>query len=136
MYSPGWAGLLEVMTSPLAACKAAAETLGFEPQVTFKGPVDTVVPVPMAEQLLPTLREALSNAVRHAGASAVTVTVAVDGEDVLLVVADNGKGLPENGRRSGLANMEQRATDLGGRFTATNGVGGGAEIAWRVPLRR
>ena len=35
---------------------------------------------PVADQLLPTLREALSNAARHAGASAVTVTVAVDGE--------------------------------------------------------
>ena len=120
----------------LAACKAAAEALGFEPEVTFKGPVDTVVPVSLADQLLPTLREALSNVARHAGASAVTVTVAVDGEDVVLAVADNGKGLPQNGRRSGLANMEQRAEVLGGTFTATNGLGGGAELVWRVPLRR
>ncbi len=75
----------------------------------------------MADQLLPTLREALSNVARHAEASAVTVTVAVDGEDVVLAVADNGKGLPPSGRRSGLANMEQRANDLGGTFTATNG---------------
>ena len=125
-----------VRFSVLAACQAAAEALGFEPEVTFKGPVDTVVPVSLADQLLPTLREALSNAARHAGASVVTVTVAVDGECVVLAVADNGKGLPANGRRSGLANLEQRAEGLGGTFTATNGLSGSAELVWRVPLRR
>jgi signal transduction histidine kinase len=122
--------------SVLAACNTAAEALGFEPEVTFKGPVDTMVPVTLADQLLPTLREALSNVARHATASAVTVTVAVEGEDVSLAVLDNGKGLPANGRRSGLANMEQRAGDLGGTFTATNAAAGGASLLWRVPLRR
>jgi signal transduction histidine kinase len=122
--------------SVLAACNAAADTLGFEPEVTFKGPVDTMVPVTLADQLLPTLREALSNVARHAAASAVTVTVAVEGEDLSLAVVDNGCGLPANGRRSGLANMEQRASDLGGTFTATNEPAGGASLLWRVPLRR
>lgn len=122
--------------SVLAACNAATEALGFEPEVTFKGPVDTMVPVALADQLLPTLREALSNAARHAGASAVTVTVAVDGEELSLAVADDGKGLPPDGRRSGLANMAQRAGDLGGTFAATNAPAGGAALLWRVPLRR
>jgi signal transduction histidine kinase len=122
--------------SVLAACNAAAQTLGFEPEVTFKGPVDTMVPVTLADQLLPTLREALSNVARHAAASAVTVTVAVEGEDLSLAVIDNGCGLPATGRRSGLANMEQRAGDLGGTFTATNEPAGGASVLWRVPLRR
>jgi signal transduction histidine kinase len=122
--------------SVLAACQTAAETLGFEPEVTFRGPVDTLVPASLADQLLPTLREALSNAARHANATSVTVTIAVEGEDVSLAVADNGKGLPSGGRRSGLANMEQRARDLGGSFTAGNGPDGGASLVWRVPLRR
>ena len=53
---------------------------------------------------------------------------------VELVVTDNGKGLPEGGRRSGLANLGRRAVDLGGTFVAERGADGGTCVRWRVPL--
>jgi signal transduction histidine kinase len=50
------------------------------------------------------------------------------------VVTDNGKGLPSGGRRSGLANLARRASDLGGDFRAEPATAGGTEVRWRVPL--
>ncbi|HEU5034399.1 MAG TPA: GAF domain-containing protein [Mycobacteriales bacterium] len=118
----------------LTAIRAAAGSLGFEPEVSFRGPVDTLVPAPVAEQLLAVVREALSNVARHAGASAAQVDVRAEPDGVQLTVTDNGKGLPAGGRRSGLANLATRARDQSGTFTATAGASGGTVVTWRVPL--
>jgi signal transduction histidine kinase len=118
------------------ATHGAASSLGFEPKVTFTGPVDSLVPAATAEQLLAVLRESLSNTARHSGATAVSVEVSVVSDDVTLVVRDNGKGLPEGGRRSGLANLASRARDLGGTFRAESvpEPGSGTVVEWRVPV--
>jgi signal transduction histidine kinase len=116
------------------AVQVAAETLGFSPRVTFTGPVDALVPAPIAEQLLAVLREALSNAVRHADASDVEVDLEADPSRVMLTVRDNGRGIPESGRRSGLANLASRAKDVGGTFDARRGAEGGTVIEWCAPL--
>jgi signal transduction histidine kinase len=120
--------------SVLEACGVASDPLGFEPDVTFRGPVDTLVTSAIAEHLLAVLREALSNAARHADASSVSVDVGIEGNVLSLVVADDGNGIPAEGRRSGLANLATRAEQLGGTFEATAGETGGTEIVWRVPL--
>ena len=65
--------------------------LGFAPSLRLVGPLDEEVPGAVGEQLLVALREALSNAARHAGASSVDVTVDCGG-DLVLRVRDNGKG--------------------------------------------
>jgi signal transduction histidine kinase len=123
-----------VRSAVLAAARAASTSLGFDPSVAFEGPVDTVVPAAVGEQMLAVLREALSNAARHAAATAVSVTITADVSSVSLVVTDDGKGMPTNGRRSGLANLERRAADLGGTFTAAPRPGGGTAVTWQVPL--
>ncbi|MFL6099423.1 MAG: GAF domain-containing protein [Actinomycetales bacterium] len=123
-----------VRTMVLDTCAAAAASLGFDPEVTFKGPVDTLVPATVGDHLLAVLREALSNAARHAAASSVTVALSADPRLVRLVVADDGKGLPADGRRSGLTNLATRADELGGTFHAATRDGGGTEIQWQVPL--
>ncbi|MGV7637484.1 ATP-binding protein, partial [Mycobacterium kansasii] len=56
----------------------------------------------------------VSNAVRHAGGTRVTVTVIASGEAVTVEVADDGKGIPDGGRRSGLRNLATRAELRGG----------------------
>ena len=113
--------------------RQAAESLGFEPRVVFTGPIDTLVPGRIAEQLLAVLREALSNAARHADATAVEVEVQAGPTEVALFVRDDGRGLPESGRRSGLANLANRARDVGGSFEARPGDSGGTVIEWRAP---
>ncbi|HET6818622.1 MAG TPA: GAF domain-containing protein [Mycobacteriales bacterium] len=123
-----------IRSAVLTAARAASTSLGFEPSVAFAGPVDTVVPPGVGEQMLAVVREALSNAARHAGAKSVSVSITADPSSVVLVVVDDGKGLSAGGRRSGLANLERRAADLGGTFTAENRDGGGTVVTWQVPL--
>jgi signal transduction histidine kinase len=118
----------------LRVTKLAAPALGFEPEVTFRGPVDTLLSGTTGENLLAVLREALTNVARHAAATSVAVTVSAQPEFVELVVTDNGRGLPAEGRRSGLANCAARAADLGGSFSAATGENGGTVLRWTVPL--
>jgi signal transduction histidine kinase len=110
------------------------ESLGFAPAMRLDGLLDTVVDEATGEHLIAVLREALSNAARHAHATRVDVSV-VAGADLLLRVADDGVGIPETGRRSGLANMASRAKSLGGEFDIRPGETGGTGLEWRVPLR-
>ncbi|MBO0837217.1 MAG: GAF domain-containing protein, partial [Actinobacteria bacterium] len=107
--------------------------LGFAPTLQLDGPLDTGVPAEVADHLLSALREALANVARHAGASSVQVLVAAKGE-LSLIVSDNGKGISEDGRRSGLANLEQRARQYGGALTVEAAAGGGTQLHWHVPL--
>jgi two-component system, NarL family, sensor histidine kinase DevS len=92
------------------------------------------VPADVAEHLLGALREALSNAARHAAATRADVTVEV-GSDLILRVIDNGTGMGPSTRRSGLANLADRAEALGGRLQLGAAEGGGTELDWRVPIR-
>jgi signal transduction histidine kinase len=119
----------------VATCREASRALGFEPRVAFHGPVDTMTTEAVREQLLPTLREALSNIVRHAHATRVAVTVSVEDADVVLEVADNGSGIEAqvHGGR-GIGNMAERAKTLGGHCEIRTGEPSGTMIEWRVPV--
>lgn len=121
----------------LQATRRAGESLGFEPEVRFDGAVDTLVPAHVGEQLLAVLTEALSNAARHAQATRVEVVVSATSDQARLRVRDDGVGLPEGGRRSGLANVAARARDLGGTCHAepVPAPDHGTVIDWQVPLR-
>lgn len=120
----------------LQTAQNAVGTLGFAPEVVFSGAVDTLVPSQVGEQLLAVLRESLSNVARHAAASSVRVEVSTSPEAVDLSVTDNGGGLGEGSRRSGLANLARRAHDLGGTFSAERLAAPehGTAVRWQVPL--
>ena len=108
---------------------------GLAVDLHVSGPIDTLVPAAVADHFLAALREALSNAVRHAKASLVSVTV-LAGEELRLEVADDGIGIGGDTRRSGLANLQQRAVELGGRLRTVPGLDGrGTCVHWAVPLR-
>ncbi|WP_254879038.1 GAF domain-containing sensor histidine kinase [Streptomyces sp. NA04227] len=115
--------------------------LGFRPGHHFAGPVDAVDPV-TGKNLIAALREMLSNAYRHAHAGRIevvvdaTVTLADGRPGVRLSVADDGVGIPEDGRRSGLANLERRAESLGGASWRGGGIGqggAGTTVYWQAP---
>ena len=65
--------------------------LGFDPQLRFDGAIDTLGDA-VADHLLPTLREALSNVARHAAATSVEVKLSATPESLMLRVVDNGIG--------------------------------------------
>jgi PAS domain S-box-containing protein len=118
--------LLEVVTDATGA-------LGFEPRLQFDGPIETI-DIQIAENLVPVLREALSNIAHHAQARNVRVAVRA-ADDVILTVSDDGVGVPDEvlGGR-GLGNLTERARSLGGAFDIRPQVTGGSLLTWRVPM--
>jgi signal transduction histidine kinase len=108
-------------------------SLGMSSALRLNGRLDSHIPGGIAEDLLHALREALSNAARHGQATWVEVTVQAD-HDLALLVRDNGTGIKDTSRRSGLANLARRAEHHGGTLTVGPGGGGGTELQWRVPL--
>jgi signal transduction histidine kinase len=117
----------------LALVDEMTQMLGFPPALQLTGRLDDDVPDDVAEHLLSALREALSNVARHAGASKVEVSVQAAGE-LCLSVVDNGSGIKNTRRRSGLGNLEQRAASLGGSMRVGAAAGGGTSLSWKVPL--
>lgn len=119
----------------LTEADRAAESLGFTPALRMTGLLDTLVPRHIADHLLAVLREALSNAARHAHATMVEVAAEVADGLVRLRVSDNGRGTdPSVTRRSGLANLRSRAEDLGGTFSLSPNQPSGTVLEWAVPL--
>ena len=115
----------------------ANRVLGFTPALRLNGPVESVLSDEMSVEMMASMREALGNVARHASASKVDVTVAVEVDQVVMRVTDDGVGPPTNGGRSsggnGLINMQARAAALGGDCTLAAGDGAGAVLTWCVP---
>ena len=110
----------------------SAATLKFRPQLSFEGPVRTLVTSDLVPDLLAVLGEALSNAARHAFATSGSVTVTA-GEEIVLTVSDDGRGMDQDVVESGLANIRRRAEQRGGTFRVDSAPGGGTTLRWAVP---
>jgi signal transduction histidine kinase len=122
--------------SVLKLTQDLAPMLGAHPEVTFFGPVDSGVPKPLADHLLAVMREALTNAGKHAQATRFVVTVTA-ADDLSLEVTDNGSGirLPlAGGKGRGLPNLRHRAENHGGTLEIQVPDDGGTRLVWRVPL--
>jgi signal transduction histidine kinase len=101
--------------------------------VRMHGPM-TAVGGELADHAEAVTAEAVSNGVRHSGASRLTVEISVADMFVLDVI-DNGSGIPVgNSRNSGLANMKRRAEQLGGACEITGPPEGGTRVHWVAPL--
>jgi signal transduction histidine kinase len=110
-----------------------APLLGFSPALRFTGPVDTIVPDEVVADLIAVIREALSNVARHAHASAADVELAATPDELTVDVTDNGVGIGESQRRSGLANLTRRAERYGGSLTLPDHEG--THLRWTIPLK-
>jgi signal transduction histidine kinase len=114
----------------------ARDALGFLPRMQFNGPVDTSVSTEVADEAAAVIREALSNAARHARATRAEVVVSTTGEEVHVVVSDDGIGVRRSAATGGhgLRNMASRAEALRGVFEVRSEPGEGTTISWRIPL--
>ena len=92
-----------------------------------------------AVSLFRILQESLTNVVRHAQASAVTVSLKSDLASLRLTVEDDGIGISEERRKDhgslGLIGMEERARFIDARLSIEPGSGGGTRVAADLPLR-
>jgi signal transduction histidine kinase len=103
------------------------------PSVRISGAIDTLVNEELAGHATAVLREAVSNAVRHAHAGSIQITVEA-GTDLVIDVVDDGVGFPPGVARSGLLGLEGRTAKLGGSLLVAPGPESGTRLTWRVPL--
>ncbi len=112
-------------------------TLGTRPKIRFAGPVDNVVPQHVADHILAVVREALTNAAKHARASRCSVELSVGDDVVLVEVIDNGSGFEVDHAGAaghGLTNLRNRAEKLSGSFEISSVEGEGTRLSWSVPV--
>lgn len=113
--------------------RIAGELLGFPPTLELSGEF-TDIPAERADHIRAALREALSNAVRHSGASEIRVSMHRDANQVRLRVRDNGSGVPQGVATRGLRNLAERAESVGGKFYLNSSPSLGTLVAFDLPL--
>lgn len=112
------------------SCQEFSARLGFPVTLNYHLPPRRV-PAHQAIHLVQITREALSNALKHAGASEISVTATLNHHQVRLVIADNGCGVPEHAERTnhyGLIIMRDRAQSLRGDCQVRRRETGGTEV--------
>ncbi|MCY0922516.1 GAF domain-containing protein [Streptomyces sp. H27-G5] len=113
----------------------AATLLGFSPALRMEGLIDTGVPAPVADEVVAVLVEALTNVARHARAARAEVGIVLTEGVLTVTVSDDGVGVAEGGRRSGLRNLAERAEAHGGGLSLSpHPDGDGTRLDWRIPL--
>lgn len=112
-----------------------AGLLGFQPLLRISGPVDRALVPEAGAHVLLTLREVLSNVVRHARASSVAVELTASSAWFRVRVTDDGAGFDPATVRpgNGTGNLQTRAGDLGGHVSVVSAPGEGTTVEWVVP---
>lgn len=105
---------------------------GVRTTVQVSGPLSIVDSV-LADHAEAVVREAVSNAVRHADANSLDIRITA-ADELCIEVVDDGRGIGENLTSSGLENLRQRAADVGGMFAVGPGDAGGTRLRWCAPL--
>lgn len=107
----------------------AGQALGFTPTLDAPARPD-LVPEHLRDDVLAVLRETLANVVRHAQAHALRVQLHID-DRVILTVADDGVGIGDPTRHSGLVNLTRRAEAHGG-VLSIEATHPGTQVRWDV----
>ncbi len=127
-----------VQARVLEIARDATGALGFAPDLRFEGPLDAMIDRDIVDHVTAVVRESLANAARHADANKVSATMSVvDGQNLIVTITDDGKGIGDPDHISGLGNMRSRAEQLGGSFTIESPVPpgpGGTRLVWTIPL--
>ena len=110
------------------------DALGYSPMFRFEGPVDNAIPDALALHVIAVVREGLANIAKHANSPTAEVRVTVAQGEVIVELADSGRGLGERSSGGyGLVNLTTRAGELGGTFEVNDRPGGGTQVRWRAP---
>ena len=118
----------------IALVRELNDVVGFKLHVSLDGPVESSISDEVAEHLLATIREAVTNVGRHAQATEASVHVLAENGQCRLTIEDNGIGFDTaSGRQGGLGvtNMRRRAEKLNGTFVIEPLPSGGTSLIWR-----
>lgn len=117
-----------------ASIAAVIDNSSLATTVRISGPIVTV-DTKLADGAEAVIPEAVSNAVRHSGATSVTISIDVS-DHLEIVVIDNGRGIPDYVERcSGLRNLKTRARRAGGSCEITSSGECGTHVRWSAALR-
>jgi len=109
--------------------------LPMAPRVDLDGPLDSVATADLARDVTAVVREGLSNVARHARATVVQLSVFATTNRLTVTISDDGSGLGDVARRSGLDNMRRRAEDRHGSMVVAEVPDlGGTTLVWTVPV--
>lgn len=121
-------------------CKRLARQTGIE--ITYRDSHLGSLPSHVQISIYRVVQEALTNIVKHSGASRVEVRLDNDAEKIRLKVTDNGRGFlpgqtsfPENPAGLGLTGIHERMEALGGSFEIVSHQGTGTQLITRIPLQ-
>lgn len=124
-----------------ALVEAFADT-GIDIQLSYRVAGNTLnLDAHTAQELQYVIKEALSNAARHAQATRVQVNISKKGDNLDIAVIDNGVGfeIEELGddllSGNGLRNMQERVENLGGEFAIVSKIAQGTEVLIKLPLK-
>ena len=126
------------LTSGLEAVLASVESLGTARLVLDVQATDLAVAPAHRHDTLRIVREAVTNALRHASPTAVTVSARREADSLRIIVADDGSGFDVASRGTvpghyGIRGMQERAERIGGRVEITSGSGEGTRVEMTVP---
>jgi signal transduction histidine kinase len=96
--------------------------------------LDRRLPEPIEIGVYYLVSEALTNAMKHAQATSVSIGVGLDGSNIRVAVADNGVGGAKAGRGSGLEGLADRVAALGGRLALDSPRNRGTQVVAVLPL--
>lgn len=111
----------------------------FRIQIDLKWQIDNqYLSQSLSKELLIVVREAITNAVKHARASSILISGEIQNDNLQIRVLDNGHGFdPQHVRRvNGLASMRFRMLELGGEFTLESKPGMGTTVLLSMPVSR
>ncbi|GAB3783056.1 sensor histidine kinase [Nocardioides ungokensis] len=123
----------ELRTAVMEVVTEVTPLLGFSPEVGFNGPVDILSDPELTADVAAVVREGLTNVARHASASRAQVTVTGTTGRMTVSVTDNGAGLGDTGRRSGLDNIRLRAEQRSGALTIEDAAPG-TRLTWSASV--
>ncbi|MDH5589534.1 MAG: PAS domain S-box protein [Gemmatimonadota bacterium] len=129
-------GLLLALTAHLRSVREAS---GLRVSEDF-GSVEGLLDLDGKLAVYRVVQEAVSNVVRHSGASEASVTVTAEGPTVVAIVTDNGRGFTQamvdgGGGGLGLVGMQERALMLGGHVTIDSVPGQGTSVRVELPTK-
>ncbi|MFE3554067.1 sensor domain-containing protein [Streptomyces sp. NPDC059193] len=110
-------------------------------EVALRNPVPVTVDIDLPRRLpgqVETMAyfavtEALANAVKHSGASAISVVGRLEGDRLILLITDDGRGGADPGKGTGLSGLADRMAILRGRLLVSSPVGGPTQLRVEVP---
>lgn len=109
--------------------------LGFAPRFDLDGPLDSVATTDLVRDVTAVVREGLTNVARHASATTAQLSVFATSTRLTVTISDDGTGVGDASRRSGLDNMRRRAEERNGSMAIAEVPDlGGTTLVWTVPI--